>query len=349
MNTTKSQMNTTAVDYSEDACTPKYFVFNSQVRLFERRKTPEELKFVPKKESWVIFGRDFWIWPSCSPDCLCCSHPDLRFRVSPCHPAHVRGAQRVSARWFFFSVFSHFLNSRAFSHIYIQNCVQASKWNILSSPARTAAPTERCRTLPMYPSWPCSSCTCWPPSSDIWPSTVSSFDSEKPMAFNVYKYIHCMYGGRRPILSWTVLACSRFCNGDRWNLTKNKWEDSSYFLKSHLNIYMFMTFILITNIYGTNNVPQSLGNRWIESNKELIVPVWVYKRSLSLNTKCPGTGLKACYARLWKTPPGAADHDVCLPVCYGRNIWANVQKCSRKIKLVIQEHDSGHDGAKPVA
>uniref|UniRef100_A0A8D0AND7 Sodium-coupled neutral amino acid symporter 2 n=1 Tax=Sander lucioperca TaxID=283035 RepID=A0A8D0AND7_SANLU len=30
LNTTLSHLNTTAVDYSEDACTPKYFVFNSQ-------------------------------------------------------------------------------------------------------------------------------------------------------------------------------------------------------------------------------------------------------------------------------------------------------------------------------
>ncbi|KAI3366942.1 hypothetical protein L3Q82_009586 [Scortum barcoo] len=30
LNTTLSQLNSTAVDYSEDACTPKYFVFNSQ-------------------------------------------------------------------------------------------------------------------------------------------------------------------------------------------------------------------------------------------------------------------------------------------------------------------------------
>uniref|UniRef100_A0A671VUZ8 Sodium-coupled neutral amino acid symporter 2 n=1 Tax=Sparus aurata TaxID=8175 RepID=A0A671VUZ8_SPAAU len=30
LNATLSQLNTTAVDYSEDACTPKYFVFNSQ-------------------------------------------------------------------------------------------------------------------------------------------------------------------------------------------------------------------------------------------------------------------------------------------------------------------------------
>ncbi|XP_041636379.1 sodium-coupled neutral amino acid transporter 2 [Cheilinus undulatus] len=30
LNTTLSQLNATAVDYSEDACTPKYFVFNSQ-------------------------------------------------------------------------------------------------------------------------------------------------------------------------------------------------------------------------------------------------------------------------------------------------------------------------------
>ncbi len=35
LNTTLSHVNTTAVDYSEDACTPKYFVFNSQVKLFE--------------------------------------------------------------------------------------------------------------------------------------------------------------------------------------------------------------------------------------------------------------------------------------------------------------------------
>lgn len=32
LNTSLSQLNTTAVDYSEDACTPKYFVFNSQVK-----------------------------------------------------------------------------------------------------------------------------------------------------------------------------------------------------------------------------------------------------------------------------------------------------------------------------
>lgn len=33
LNATHSQLNITAVDYSENACTPKYFVFNSQVRL----------------------------------------------------------------------------------------------------------------------------------------------------------------------------------------------------------------------------------------------------------------------------------------------------------------------------
>lgn len=33
LNATLSQLNATAVDYSEDACTPKYFVFNSQVKI----------------------------------------------------------------------------------------------------------------------------------------------------------------------------------------------------------------------------------------------------------------------------------------------------------------------------
>lgn len=32
LNTTLGQLDSKAVDYSEDACTPKYFVFNSQVR-----------------------------------------------------------------------------------------------------------------------------------------------------------------------------------------------------------------------------------------------------------------------------------------------------------------------------
>lgn len=37
LNMTLSQLNNTTMDYSEDACTPKYFVFNSQVRLYERQ------------------------------------------------------------------------------------------------------------------------------------------------------------------------------------------------------------------------------------------------------------------------------------------------------------------------
>lgn len=32
LNATVSHLNTSAVDYSEDSCTPKYFVFNSQVK-----------------------------------------------------------------------------------------------------------------------------------------------------------------------------------------------------------------------------------------------------------------------------------------------------------------------------
>lgn len=35
LNATPSQLNTTAVDYSEDTCTPKYFVFNSQVKIYK--------------------------------------------------------------------------------------------------------------------------------------------------------------------------------------------------------------------------------------------------------------------------------------------------------------------------
>lgn len=33
VNASLPQVNATAVDYSEDACTPKYFVFNSQVKI----------------------------------------------------------------------------------------------------------------------------------------------------------------------------------------------------------------------------------------------------------------------------------------------------------------------------
>lgn len=34
LNVTLPQLKTTAVDYSEDTCTPKYFVFNSQVTIY---------------------------------------------------------------------------------------------------------------------------------------------------------------------------------------------------------------------------------------------------------------------------------------------------------------------------
>lgn len=34
------------------------------------------------------------------PDCLCSTHPDLCLCVPPRHPAHVRGAQRVSVFFF---------------------------------------------------------------------------------------------------------------------------------------------------------------------------------------------------------------------------------------------------------
>lgn len=34
LNATLPQLKNTAVDYSEDTCTPKYFVFNSQVKIY---------------------------------------------------------------------------------------------------------------------------------------------------------------------------------------------------------------------------------------------------------------------------------------------------------------------------
>lgn len=49
LNATLSQLNNTAVDYSEDACTPKYFVFNSQVHICERSLFPADLKYRQNK------------------------------------------------------------------------------------------------------------------------------------------------------------------------------------------------------------------------------------------------------------------------------------------------------------
>lgn len=135
LNATLPQMNTTAVDYS-DACTPKYFVFNSQVRLLETRKnTRNKLICIKTKILCNISGLNFEL-VLFFPDCLRCSHPDLRLRVPPCHPAHVRGAQRVSAHCFHFIVFTQttqtanhscllihvfafFLNSRVYLTFYL--------------------------------------------------------------------------------------------------------------------------------------------------------------------------------------------------------------------------------------
>lgn len=43
LNSTLDQLDSKAVAYSEDACTPKYFVFNSQVRLTLPATRPESL------------------------------------------------------------------------------------------------------------------------------------------------------------------------------------------------------------------------------------------------------------------------------------------------------------------
>lgn len=39
LNTTLSLLNNSAVDYNDDPCTPKYFVFNSQVNTLHLEKT----------------------------------------------------------------------------------------------------------------------------------------------------------------------------------------------------------------------------------------------------------------------------------------------------------------------
>lgn len=58
LNTTLSQLNNTAVDYSEDACTPKYFVFNSQVHICERSLFPEALN-IDRTKTESQDGRGF--------------------------------------------------------------------------------------------------------------------------------------------------------------------------------------------------------------------------------------------------------------------------------------------------
>lgn len=88
LNATLSQLNATAVDYSEDACTPKYFVFNSQVR-FHKAPLGGCIS--------VAFQGPHLNALSRPADRVRCSDPDLCLRVPPLHPAHVRGAQRVSA------------------------------------------------------------------------------------------------------------------------------------------------------------------------------------------------------------------------------------------------------------
>lgn len=54
LNTTLSQPNNTAVDYSEDACTPKYFVFNSQVHIYEHNLFLETLNIDETKQKVKI-------------------------------------------------------------------------------------------------------------------------------------------------------------------------------------------------------------------------------------------------------------------------------------------------------
>lgn len=102
LNLTVGQQDSKAVAYSDDVCTPKYFVFNSQVTQ-TLNATGQESVLISQVGILTKF-----FTPLLPPDCLRRSHPNLRLRVPPRHPAHVRGAQRVSVHHFWFWL--HFLN-----------------------------------------------------------------------------------------------------------------------------------------------------------------------------------------------------------------------------------------------
>lgn len=88
LNSTSHTVNSTE---DEDTCTPKYVVINSQVRLrciVGTHRTKRKLTC--GRVSCNVCIAPFF------PDGLRSAHPDLCLRVPPDHPAHVRGAQRVS-------------------------------------------------------------------------------------------------------------------------------------------------------------------------------------------------------------------------------------------------------------